>query len=66
MEGDQTHLSRIIKHRAWLVEDFLDPLRSFSLVLSYVVDFTLRYSQDFELPTCLPVMLGEAGISFLK
>ena len=68
MQGDQTHRSREQdrKHRAQLVEDFLDPLQSFSLVLSYVLDFTLWYSRDFELPTCLPVLLGEAGISLLR
>ena len=59
-------LSRIRKRRAWVVEDFLDPLQSFSLVLSYVLDFTVRYSRDFELPTSLPVLLGQAGIGLLR
>lgn len=54
-------ISRIIKHRVWLLEEFLDPLQLFGLALFAVLGFVLRYSQDLELSTCLPASLGEAS-----
>lgn len=53
--------SRIMKHREWLREEFLDLLQLFGLALSSVLDFALGYGQDLELSTCLPASLGEAS-----